>query len=512
MFINLKGIYVTKGKVRMDNEKEREVWKPIGFSQKWLDASTAKFDDLAPSWYRRRETITENDDDYKEFRERLKREHAIETGIVEKLYDLREGITQTFIKEGFVETYIGHDDTDIAPQQLMSYLNDHFKALDFVFTFVKNNRKLSIAFIKELHALLTKHQKTTPAMNGLGRTTHIELRRGEFKKHPNNPRREDGTLCLYCPPEQVESEMDRLLSLYEERTVEDTNPIIISAWFHHAFTQIHPFQDGNGRMARLLSSLIWIKAQLFPLTVKRLEKSTYIKALEKADAGEPDPLVEFFSEAQSRSIDGFLNYRSGIEPRESLAEVAAVFAEKVSELKLKCEQQRQKLLIDNRQKLYDKVYEVFGNLRDELEKELRGKEVEMQLKSVGPDDEKWHWFTKQIVDYAKNHNYYFNKLLPRFWFRFIFLIADDKRYDLIATIHHSSYDDSVMTVGAFLEFFDEKTVEGGEHMDYASSIPIDMPPYKISVEKITPKLLQNVESYVRNLVKTGLAVIASEIA
>jgi len=336
MFINLKGIYVTKGKVRMDNEKEREVWKPIGFSQKWLDASTAKFDDLAPSWYRRRETITENDDDYKEFRERLKREHAIETGIVEKLYDLREGITQTFIKEGFVETYIGHDDTDIAPQQLMSYLNDHFKALDFVFTFVKNNRKLSIAFIKELHALLTKHQKTTPAMNGLGRTTHIELRRGEFKKHPNNPRREDGTLCLYCPPEQVESEMDRLLSLYEERTVEDTNPIIISAWFHHAFTQIHPFQDGNGRMARLLSSLIWIKAQLFPLTVKRLEKSTYIKALEKADAGEPDPLVEFFSEAQSRSIDGFLNYRSGIEPRESLAEVAAVFAEKVSELKLKC--------------------------------------------------------------------------------------------------------------------------------------------------------------------------------
>lgn len=501
----------------MDNEKKREVWKPIGFSQKWLDATTAKFDDLVPSWYRRRETITENDDDYKEFMERLKREHAIETGIVEKLYDLREGITQTFIKEGFVEAYIGHDDTDIAPQQLMSYLNDHFKALDFVFTFVKNNRKLSIAFIKELHALLTRHQKTTPAINGLGRTTHIELRRGEFKKHPNNPRREDGTLCLYCPPEQVESEMDRLLSLYEERTAVGTNSIIISAWFHHAFTQIHPFQDGNGRMARLLSSLIWIKAKLFPLTVKRLEKSTYIRALERADVGDPDPLVAFFSEAQSRSIDGFLNYRSGIEPKESLAEVAAVFAEKVSELKLKREQQRQKLLIDNRQNLFGKVYDVFGMLKGELENALRGRDIEILLKSVRPETKEAHWYTKQIIDYAKSHNYYFNKLLPRFWFRFIFSIAKEKRYDLIVTIHHSSYDDSVMAIGAFLEFFDEKaideeTIDEKEHMDYASSIPVDMPPYKISVEEITPKLLQNIEDYIRDVVKTGLAVITSEIA
>lgn len=501
----------------MDNEKQRKVWTPIGFSQKWLDTTTAKFDDLAPSWYRRRETITENDNDYKEFMEHLKREHAIETGIVEKLYDLREGITETFIKEGFVEAYIGHDDTDIAPQQLMSYLNDHFKALDFVFIFVKDNRELSNAFIKELHALLTKHQKTTPAINGLGRTKHIELRRGEFKKHPNNPRREDGMLCLYCPPEQVESEMERLLGLYEERTAENTNPIIISTWFHHAFTQIHPFQDGNGRMARLLSSLIWIKAGLFPLTVKRQEKNIYIKALEKADAGEPEPLVAFFSEVQSNSIDGFLNYKSGIKPSDTLEEVAAVFGEKVTALKKKKEQERQKSLVTHRQNLFDKVYDVFGMLKGELENALRGKDIEILLKSVRPETKEAHWYTKQIIDYANSHNYYFNKLLPRFWFRFIFSIAKEKRYDLIVTIHHSSYDDSVMAIGAFLEFFDEKaideeTIDEKEHMDYVSSIPVDMPPYKISVEEITPKLLQNIESYVRDVVKTGLAVITSEIA
>jgi len=497
----------------MDTEKQRKVWTPVEFSQKWLNATTATFDDLAPSWYRRRETITEKDDDYTEFMERLKREHAIETGIVEKLYDLREGVTETFIKEGFVDAYIGHDDTDIAPQQLMSYLKDHFKALDFVFTFVENKRELSSAFIKELHALLTKHQKTTPAVNGLGRTTHMELMKGEFKKHPNNPRREDGTLCLYCPPEQVESEMEKLLNIYNDK-VADVNPIVLSAWFHHAFTQIHPFQDGNGRMARLLSSLIWIKAKLFPLTVKRSEKSNYIRALEKADEGDPNQLVLFFSEAQSSSIDSFLNYRKEVKPSDTLEEVAAVFGEKVTALKLKKEQERQKLLVIHRQNLFDKVYEVFGMLKVELENTLRGRDIEILLKSVRPETKEAHWYTKQIIDYAKNHNYYFNKLLPRFWlrFRFIFLIAEEKRYDLIVTIHHSSYDDSVMAVGAFLEFFDEETIDEKEHMDYASSIPIDMPPYKISVEQITPKLLQNIESYVRDVVKTGLAVITSEIA
>lgn len=494
----------------MNTEKERQVWTPIEFSGKWLETSTAKFDDLAPSWYKKRETLSGGDDDYKEFLERLKREHAIETGIVEKLYDLSEGITETFIKEGFVDSYIGREDTNIEAGQLLGYLNDQFEALDFVFTLVQGHRELSSGFIKELHALLTKHQTTTQAVNGLGRTINIELRRGEFKKYPNNPRREDGTLHLYCPLEQVNSEIEKLLTIYKER-IEEVNPIIVSAWFHHAFTQIHPFQDGNGRMARLLSSLIWIEEGLFPLTVKRTEKSTYLRALENADAGDPNPLVAFFSEAQSRSIDSFLNYRREIEPKETLTEVATVFAEKVSELKLKRELQRQKLLTDNRQKLFDKTYEVFGHLYNELAKALGGKEVEIQLKSVEPDNEKSHWYTKQIVDYAKNHNYYFNKLLPRFWFRFIFLIAEDKRYDLIVTIHHSSYDDSVMAIGSFLEFFDENVVNGAEHLDYAGSVPIDIPPYKISVETITPKSMGNVESYIRDIIKTGLAVITSEI-
>lgn len=493
----------------MDTEKQRQVWIPIKFSEKWAEATTAKFDDLAPSWFKRRETLTERDDDYKEFLERLKRQHAIETGIVEKLYDLSEGITQTFIKEGFIDSYIGYDDTNIAPAQLMGYLNDQFEALDFVFSVVQSHRGLSKGFIKELHALLTKHQETTLAVNGFGRTKRIKLIKGEFKKHPNNPRRDDGTLCLYCSPEQTESEMENLLNVYEEQCTK-VNPIVVSAWFHHAFTQIHPFQDGNGRMARLLSSLIWIKEGLFPLTVKRAEKSTYIKALEEADGGAPNQLVRFFSEVQSRSIDSFLNYKQ-VKPKDTLAEVATVFGEKISEFKRKKEAERQKALSGSRKSVYDKVYNVFGSLKKELEEALHGRDIDIKVKSVEPETKDAHWYTKQIIDYANIHDYYFNRWLPRFWFRFSFNIAQEKRYDLIVTIHHSSYDDSVMAIGAFLEFFDEKAVDEAAHVDYASSIPI-MEAYKISLEDITQTLLQNVESYIRDIVKIGLTVITSQIS
>ena len=41
-----------------------------------------------------------------------------------------------------------------------------------------------------------------------------------------------------------------------------------AAWLHHRFVQIHPFQDGNGRIARALSTLIFVKAGWFPLVVR----------------------------------------------------------------------------------------------------------------------------------------------------------------------------------------------------------------------------------------------------
>ncbi len=81
--------------------------------------------------------------------------------------------------------------------------------------------------------------------------------------------RPDGLIHEYCPPEQVTSEMDRLIELHREHQIGEIPPEVEAAWLHHRFTQIHPFQDGNGRIARCLASLVFIQAKWFPLVLTR---------------------------------------------------------------------------------------------------------------------------------------------------------------------------------------------------------------------------------------------------
>lgn len=489
---------------------EIKVWEPIYFDEKWLKCDTSKFDDLAPSWYSKRKLLREDNEDYEEFIIRLKRHHAIETGIVEKLYDLSEGITETFIKEGFVESYIGHDDTNIHPQKLMAYLNDHFQAIDFVFDFVKKGNPLSKSFIKQLHALITKNQETSLAINSLGRRVQIELIKGEFKKADNNPKREDGTIFLYCPAIQVDSEIEKLIDIHSKLERGNVNPIILSAWFHHAFTQIHPFQDGNGRIGRLLASLILIKARLFPFTVKRDEKVKYIKALEYADNKQPDDLVSFFSNVQKRNIEQILNYKAE-KAHANLKEIAQIFTQKVEVLNSQKRKKRQELLSKNRSEIFEFVYKLIGEIRKELVGIIPKEKATILLSSEGPDSPKYFWYTKQIADYASKHNYYFNKILPRGWFKFTFYISEDKRYVLVISIHHYSFEDNVLAIGSFLEFLNTETDEMSSYIENTTTIPINIEPYTISLEADVRRLKFNIENYIRDIVKIGLTIITNEL-
>ena len=106
----------------------------------------------------------------------------------------------------------------------------------------------------------------------------------------------------YCPPEHVASEMDALIRMHAEHQVRDTPIEVEAAWLHHRFTQIHPFADGNGRVARAIASLVFIKAGWFPVIVKRDDRDRYSEALEKADAGDLRPLVALFVEAQRAEV------------------------------------------------------------------------------------------------------------------------------------------------------------------------------------------------------------------
>jgi len=310
------------------------LWKPIEFTSNWSDCDTSILDDVAASWFKRRAVLEANSFEYEEFLNQLKREHAIETGIVERLYDLKKGITETFIKEGFVQSYLSHGDTNIPENELMAHLNDHLESVDLIFDVVKENRPLTTGFIKEIHHLVTRSQNSAEGRDQFGNKTKIPLLKGTYKIRENNPTRDDGTTVLYCPPEQVASEMDNLINIYNELVKKEAHSLIVSTWLHHAFTTIHPFQDGNGRVARLITSLISIKDGYFPFTVLREEaKVRYIEALEEADEDKPQKLVSYFGEVQKRNIQKALNLREIAS--SSFEEVQQIFIDKVESWRLK---------------------------------------------------------------------------------------------------------------------------------------------------------------------------------
>lgn len=80
------------------------------------------------------------------------------------------------------------------------------------------------------------------------------------------------------------------------------HPVVEAAWLHHRFTQIHPFQDGNGRVARALAALVCIRAGGFPVVVTRAQKADYIRALEAADEGDLGLLVAMFEKQQRDAL------------------------------------------------------------------------------------------------------------------------------------------------------------------------------------------------------------------
>jgi Fic family protein len=486
------------------NKEKIEIWKPIAFTEVWINCDTSKFDDLAPSWYKKRKEFEEGKSGYEEFLTKLKRQHAIETGIVEKLYDLAEGITETLIKDGFVESYISHNDTNIPPKKLMGYLQDHFDAMDFIFDLVKSERPLTTHFIKQLHQLITQNQDYTEAINTLGKQVSIKLLKGQFKTTDNNPRRADGTAFIYCPTIQVDGEMDRLISIYNEESEKKTNPIILASWLHHAFTQIHPFQDGNGRIARLLSSLILIKNGLLPFTVKRAEKANYINALELADSNVPQDLVSFFSLEQKKSIENALNFKTE-RKLNSLADLASIFNEKISENKTKKKQLRENELSINRNLVFNSVYGIIGEIKDELEDLIAFGKISVQ--SCKPTDEKYYYHTRQITKYAINHDYYFNRSLPRGWFGVHFTLPDETRYNLIISVHHYGYEDDALAVGSFLEYGAKYSDEDEER----NLIPINIEPFTISLEGISDRTNTNLDSYIHDILKVGMTLIINEI-
>ena len=241
------------------NDTKRTSWVPVKDYDRSSDAlAKEELRSLHGVWEEQRDRISRGSS-FAQFELELKREWAIETGLIERLYTLDRGIVQVLISNGIVADYIPSSVSQNA-KQIELIIKDHECALEHLYGFVRQVRQLTPSYIKELHSLITSHQETCEAINQLGQTVDVPLQKGEYKKLSNNPTRKNGVVHQYCPPEHVAAEMDKLCDLHKKHTKERVAPEVEAAWLHHGFTSIHPFQDGNGRVARALASLVFIQS------------------------------------------------------------------------------------------------------------------------------------------------------------------------------------------------------------------------------------------------------------
>jgi cell filamentation protein, protein adenylyltransferase len=111
---------------------------------------------------------------------------------------------------------------------------------------------------------------------------------------------------LIPPPAYEVSHLIIKLIDWYNRDPDELRPIELAAILHHRFVWIHPFHDGNGRVARLLMNLVLTRSG-YPITViLNVDRNKYYDTLRKADKGNPASFVNFVASAVERSLDLYL--------------------------------------------------------------------------------------------------------------------------------------------------------------------------------------------------------------
>ena len=84
-------------------------------------------------------------------------------------------------------------------------------------------------------------------------------------------------------------------------------PEVEAAWLHHRFAQMHPFEDGNGRVARALTVAVFLRGDYLVLVIRDEEhRDPYLDALEAADDGDLEALVDLFADVEAADLEDAL--------------------------------------------------------------------------------------------------------------------------------------------------------------------------------------------------------------
>lgn len=228
----------------------------------------------------------------------VRRAAAVDTGAIEGLYTVDRGFTLTIAMQAAtwqaaLETKGG---------KVRSIIESQLQVYDSILDMATQNTPVIEAWIRALHEQLCRAQETYTVYTSSGSQEHI-LPLGQYKQMPNHVLRRDGTTHSYAPVDMTPHEMQRLLSELNTPEFLAADYVLQASYAHYAFVCIHPFADGNGRVARALASVYSYRALSVPYMLLLQDKPQYLDALEAADAGKYQSFVDFTIERVIDAID-----------------------------------------------------------------------------------------------------------------------------------------------------------------------------------------------------------------
>lgn len=212
-----------------------------------------------------------------------------------------EGNTLTY---GETELLLFFDDTK-GNHTLREY--EEMKAHDVAFKLIEEwardkERPLTEQNIKNLNEVILVRPFWKEAITLDGQPTRREITIGNYKQYPNSVRLANGEIFHYASPTDTPIQMQELIEWYrsEENGI---HPVTLAAMMHYKFVRIHPFDDGNGRVSRLLMNYILLRSGLPPAIIKSEDKANYLSALHLADVGDFEPFIAYIAEQVAWSLE-----------------------------------------------------------------------------------------------------------------------------------------------------------------------------------------------------------------
>lgn len=185
----------------------------------------------------------------------------------------------------------------------------HDLAVSYVREMALSDRELTQTDLREWHRLLLVRPYRMPAQTPDGRRTSRLIQVGSYKQVPNFVRLPDGGIKRFATPEETPA----LMTDHMDRLNADLHQYLVSpsavdfpellARQHADYIQIHPFDDGNGRTGRLITSWLCLKAG-FPVSIIPVtQRDTYLAAMDQAHAGNLQPLRDLLAATLVKEVD-----------------------------------------------------------------------------------------------------------------------------------------------------------------------------------------------------------------